>query len=61
VAALHSADRTADTATLLYSAILLGVVAAFRWFPGLAGYGWLVTLAGAVDLATGVLIGWRHR
>lgn len=61
VATQRSADRSADMAALAYSAVLLGVVAAFRWIPGLAGYAWLVTLAGAVDLATGALIGRRRR
>lgn len=55
----RSADRTADVAALLYAALILAVVLTFRLVPTLHGYSWLVTVAGAVDLLTGLLIGRR--
>jgi len=55
-----SADRTADTAAILYAALVLAVVLVFRLTPALSGYSWLVTIAGAVDLLTGLLIGRRR-
>lgn len=54
-----STDRSADVAALLYGALILAAVLAFRTLPALAGYAWLVTLAGALDLGLGLLIGRR--
>jgi cobalt/nickel transport system permease protein len=57
-----STEPAADTAAIVYAAIVLAVALAFRAFPaGLGGYSWLVTVAGALDLATGLLIGRRCR
>ena len=55
----RSTDRSADVAALLYAALILAAVLAFRTVPTLAGYAWLVSVAGAIDLATGLLIGRR--
>ncbi|MDO8879402.1 MAG: energy-coupling factor transporter transmembrane component T [Coriobacteriia bacterium] len=55
-----STDRSADVAALLYAALILAVVVVFRALPHeLGGYAWLVTVVGAVDLTTGLLIGRR--
>lgn len=55
-----STDRSADVAALLYAALILAVVVVFRALPHeLGGYAWLVTVAGAVDLTTGLRIGRR--
>ncbi len=57
-----SVEPAADAAALMYAALILAVVLAFRIFhDSLDGYAWLVTVAGALDLAVGLLIGWRHR
>lgn len=63
VSAHGSTQPSADVAALAYAVIVLAVALAFRAFAtdGLAGYSWLVTVAGALDLVTGLLIGWRHR
>ncbi|MHB8740842.1 MAG: CbiQ family ECF transporter T component, partial [Coriobacteriia bacterium] len=55
-----SVDRTADTAAVLYTALILVVILVFRLTPALSGYSWLVTIAGAVDLLAGLLIGRRR-
>ena len=55
----HSTDRSADVAALLYGALMLAVVLAFRTLPSFSGYAWLVTVAGTIDLATGLMIGRR--
>jgi energy-coupling factor transporter transmembrane protein EcfT len=58
----RSTDPAADVAALAYAALVLAVVLAFRVFAdSLAGYAWLVTLAGVADLATGFLVGRRSR
>lgn len=57
----RSADRTADAAAIAYSALILAVALAFARFPlDLQGYSWLVAAAGAIDLAFGLLVGWRR-
>ncbi|MEL7668337.1 MAG: CbiQ family ECF transporter T component [Actinomycetota bacterium] len=60
VSGKRSTDRAADGAAVLYAALVLTVVLAFRLVPSLGGYAWIVTIAGAVDLATGLLIGRRR-
>ncbi len=55
-----STDRAADVAAVLYASLILAVALLFRVIPGLAGYSWLVTAAGAIDLLTGLLIGRRR-
>ncbi len=61
VSTRRSAEPAADVAAVAYAAIVLVVVLAFRAFPAsLSGYAWLVTAAGALDLALGLLIGRRH-
>lgn len=57
----RSADRTADAAAVAYAVLIFGIVLALRLTPALRGYSWLVTVAGATDLLTGLLIGRRHR
>lgn len=61
VTPLRSAQPAADVAALLYGALVLAVVLAFNALPSLAGYAWLVAVAGTVDLAFGLLTGWRSR
>lgn len=56
-----SRDRSADGAALAYATLVLGVAIAFRVLPALAGYAWIATLAGALDLTVGLLIGRRTR
>jgi len=56
-----SSDRAADAAALAYAVLVLVVVIAFRARPSLAGYAWLVTVAGVIDLMTGLVIGRRSR
>lgn len=60
VSGKRGTDRTADAAAVLYAALILATVLAFRLAAGLGGYTWIVTVAGAVDLATGLLIGRRR-
>ncbi len=56
----RSAEPSADVAAIVYAALVLAVVLAFRAWPSIAGYGWLVTAAGVIDLVTGLMIGRRH-
>lgn len=57
-----STEPTADAAALVYAALVLAVALAFRTFAiRLGGYSWLVTAAGTLDLATGLLLGRRRR
>lgn len=56
----RSVDRSTDVVTIVYATLILAVVLVFRMTPALAGYSWLVTIAGAVDLLTGLLIGRRR-
>jgi cobalt/nickel transport system permease protein len=57
-----STEPAADTAAIAYAVLVLAVVLAFRvWAGPLAGYSWLITLAGAIDLALGLMIGRRSR
>lgn len=57
-----STEPAADAAAIAYAVIILLVVLAFRSFPiELAGYAWLVTVAGMLDLLVGLLIGRRRR
>lgn len=61
VTPLKSSDTSADVSALAYSAMVLAVAIAFRAIPSLSGYAWLVAAAGVLDLAAGLLIGWRSR
>lgn len=56
-----SVEPSADVAAIAYAALVLAVVIVFRVWPHIAGYGWLVTAVGAIDLVTGLLIGRRSR
>lgn len=62
VSAHVSTEPAADVAAIVYAVLILGVVIVFRTFPhNLGGYTWLVMAGGALDLAAGLLIGWRRR
>ena len=46
---------------IVFGALALGCSLAFRTLPALAGYGWLVVVAGLVMLVGGMLLGRRAR
>lgn len=58
VSPMPSRDRAMDAATLVYGALVLAVALAFHGHS-LEPYAWLVTVAGLLDLAVGLLIGRR--
>lgn len=55
-----SRARGADAASIVVAVVALGVSVAYRTWPGLAGFGWLVTAAGLLALAAGAIFGRRN-
>jgi len=50
-----------DRAAVGFGLLALLASVAFRMWPGLVGYSWLVTAAGLVTLAMGLVMRWRKR